>query len=99
MGWVVNATPRPLYPRERDPVPIVEEAGWAPGSVWTGAGNRATLPVFDLRTVHPVARRYTKDAVAVERVQKGANTHATILTRRQSPTLPLCPETSLSTGR
>jgi len=22
-GWVVNATPRPLYPRERDPVPIV----------------------------------------------------------------------------
>jgi hypothetical protein len=23
MGWVVNATPRPLYPREREPVPIV----------------------------------------------------------------------------
>jgi hypothetical protein len=23
MGWVVNATPRPLYPREIDPVPIV----------------------------------------------------------------------------
>jgi hypothetical protein len=21
-GWVVNTTPRPLYPRERDPVPI-----------------------------------------------------------------------------
>jgi hypothetical protein len=27
MGWVVNATPRPLYPRERDSVPIVLEAG------------------------------------------------------------------------
>jgi hypothetical protein len=26
-GWVVNATPRPLYSRERDPVPIVQEAG------------------------------------------------------------------------
>jgi hypothetical protein len=26
-GWVVNATLRPLYPRERDPVPIVQEAG------------------------------------------------------------------------
>jgi hypothetical protein len=25
-GWVVNATPRPLYPRRRDPVPIVQEA-------------------------------------------------------------------------
>jgi len=22
-GWVVNATPRTLYPRERDPVPIL----------------------------------------------------------------------------
>jgi hypothetical protein len=22
-GWVVNATPRPLYPREKDLVPIV----------------------------------------------------------------------------
>ena len=31
MGWVVNTTPRPLYQRERDPVPIVQEAGWAPG--------------------------------------------------------------------
>jgi len=23
----------------KDPVPIVEEAGWAPGPVWTGAEN------------------------------------------------------------
>ena len=35
--WVVNATPRPLYPPGKDPVPIVQEAGWAPGPVWTGA--------------------------------------------------------------
>ena len=32
-GWVVNATPRPLYRQERDPVPILYEAGWAPGPV------------------------------------------------------------------
>jgi len=38
MGWVVNATPGPFYPR-KDPVPIVQEAGWAPGPVWTSAGN------------------------------------------------------------
>ena len=37
MGWLVNATPRPLYRRERDPVPIVLEAGWAQGQVWMGA--------------------------------------------------------------
>jgi len=30
---------RPHYPRERDPVPVVKEAGWAPGPVWAGAEN------------------------------------------------------------
>jgi hypothetical protein len=25
MGWVVDAISQPLYPRERDPVPIVQE--------------------------------------------------------------------------
>jgi hypothetical protein len=37
-GWVVNATPRALYPREI-PGTIVKEAGWAPGPVWTGVEN------------------------------------------------------------
>jgi hypothetical protein len=32
--------PSALYPG-KDPVPIVEEAGWAPGPVWTGAENLA----------------------------------------------------------
>jgi hypothetical protein len=30
-----------VYPRERDPVPIVQEAGWAPGPVLTVAENLA----------------------------------------------------------
>jgi hypothetical protein len=33
--------PRPLTTPGKDPVPIVQEAGWAPGPVWTGAGNLA----------------------------------------------------------
>ena len=33
--------PRPLFTPGKDPVPIVEEAGWAPGPVWTGAENLA----------------------------------------------------------
>jgi len=41
MGWVVNATPRPLYPWEIDPAPIVQEAGWAPWPVWMNAENLA----------------------------------------------------------
>ena len=32
--------PAALYPR-KDPVRIVQEAGWAPGPVWTGAENLA----------------------------------------------------------
>jgi len=38
---MVNATPHPLYPRERDPLPILYEVGWAPGTVRTGAENLA----------------------------------------------------------
>ena len=42
----------------KDPVPIVQEAGWASGPVWTGAENLAP-PGFDPRTFQPVASRYT----------------------------------------
>jgi hypothetical protein len=38
MGWVVNATPRQRYIQYGDPVPIVLEAGWAPGPA--GGGGR-----------------------------------------------------------
>jgi hypothetical protein len=31
--------PWPLFTPRKDPVPIVQEAGWAPGPVWTGAEN------------------------------------------------------------
>ena len=57
MGWVVNATPRSLYPRER------------PGTHFTGGwvGPRAGLdgrkisspPGFDPGTVQPVMSHYT----------------------------------------
>jgi len=30
-----------LPPHQKDPVPIVQEAGWASGPVWTGAENLA----------------------------------------------------------
>ena len=31
--------PAALFTPRKDPVPIVQEAGWAPGPVWTGAEN------------------------------------------------------------
>jgi hypothetical protein len=55
MGMGGNAKPRPLYPREKELVPIVQEAGWALGLVWTGSTPR---------TVQPAASRYTNWATA-----------------------------------
>ena len=40
-GWGVSVKPRSLFTPGKDPVPIVQEAGWAPGPVWTGAENFA----------------------------------------------------------
>jgi hypothetical protein len=38
-GWGVSVTPRPLFTPGKEPVPIVQEAGWASGPVWTSAEN------------------------------------------------------------
>ena len=40
-GWGVSVTPRPLFTRGKNPVPIVQEDGWTPGPVWTGEENLA----------------------------------------------------------
>jgi len=50
--------PQPLFTPGKDSVPTVQEAGWAPGPVWTGAEYLAPSG-FDLQTVQPVASRYT----------------------------------------
>jgi len=42
----------------KDPVPIVQEAGWAPGLVWIGAENLAPTGIRS-RTVQPVVSLYT----------------------------------------
>ena len=39
-GWVVSSTPRLFFTTGKNPVPIVQEAGWAPGPVWTGGKSR-----------------------------------------------------------
>ena len=37
---MVSSTLRPHFTPGKDPVPIVQEAGWAPGPVWTGGKSR-----------------------------------------------------------
>jgi hypothetical protein len=55
--------PRPSrFTPGMDLVPIVQEAGWAPGQVWMGAGNLAPLG-FDPWIVHPVASHCTNSAI------------------------------------
>ena len=37
---MISSTPRPHFTQGKDPVPILQEAGWAPGPVWTGVKSR-----------------------------------------------------------
>ena len=39
-GWVVSSTPRPHFTPGKDPVPILQEAGWVQVPVWTGGKSR-----------------------------------------------------------
>ena len=64
MGRVGQRHAPPALPPGKDPVPIVQEAGWAPGQVWTCEENLAPTPGFDPRTVQLVASRYTDWAIA-----------------------------------
>jgi hypothetical protein len=61
-GWGVSVTPRPLFTPGKDPVPILQEAGWAPGLIWTGAENLAPTGIRS-QTVQPVASRYNNYAI------------------------------------
>jgi len=56
MGWVVNATPRPLYPRERPGTH--RTGGWVgPRAVLDECGKSRPPLGFDPRTVQLVASR------------------------------------------
>jgi hypothetical protein len=62
MGWVVNATPRPLYPRERLSTNCI--GGWVgPRAGLDGCGKSRPPLGFDPQTVQPVASRYTDCAI------------------------------------
>ena len=39
-GWVVNSTSRPHFTPGKDPVPIVQKAGWDRGAVWMDGKSR-----------------------------------------------------------
>jgi len=45
-GWGVSVTPQLLFTPGKDPIPIVQEVGWAPGPVWTGVENLAPTGIW-----------------------------------------------------
>jgi len=50
---VVSSTPRPHFTPGKDPVPILQEAGWATGPVWRGGKSRPhrnSIPDCPLRS-------------------------------------------------
>jgi len=66
MEWVVNATFRPLYPRERPGTHCVR--GWVgPRTGLDGCGKSRPPPGFDPQTTQPVAGRNTDCAIPAHR--------------------------------
>ena len=55
---VVSSTPRPYFTPRKDPVLILQVAGWGLGPVWTGAENLIPTGIRS-RTVQPVVSPYT----------------------------------------
>ena len=57
LSWVASATLQPLYPPEGVTVRVVQEAGWAPGTVWNGwiRENLLLSPGLGPRTFKPLA--------------------------------------------
>ena len=51
-GWVVSSTPRPHFSPGKDPVSILQEAGWAPGPVWTGGNSHPHRDSIPDRPAH-----------------------------------------------
>jgi len=62
MGWVIAPRLSRFTPG-KDPLPIEQEAGWAPGPVWTGCAKKLHQPGFEHRTVQPVASPCTDYAI------------------------------------
>jgi hypothetical protein len=54
--WLVDATPQPLCPQERKPVPIIDEPCWAPGPISAEIENRKSLAHNGARTPDLPAR-------------------------------------------
>jgi hypothetical protein len=61
-GWVANATLQQIYPREAEPVHILQEVEWKSGQLEIGQ-EISPPPGFEPRTLQPVASRNSTYAI------------------------------------
>jgi len=83
---VVSSTPRPHFTPGKDPVPILLEAGWAPGPVWTGGKSR---PHRDL-----IPDRPARSSVAIPTELPGPQMAEVYSVKAQGVSKHLCKTTS-----
>jgi len=57
---MLSSSLRPLYPKEIDPVSIVQEAGWASLGLSGQVRKISSPPGFNPRTVQPIATMPTE---------------------------------------
>ena len=79
--WVVSSTPRPHFTPGKDPVPILQEAGWAPGPVWTSGKSR---PHRD-----SIPDRPARSSVAIPTELPGPLIHSVVCLKTGSKLLPM----------
>ena len=74
--------PRPLSTPGKDPVPIVQEAGWTPGTVWTGTENFASIeirfPDRPARSQSLYRLSYRANAIVITKPQINAAKNVTV---------------------
>jgi hypothetical protein len=69
MRWIVNVTPRPIYPREKEPVPILQETFLDP---WAGLeGREKTRPHWDSIPVNILFEVRTKLVYYLKEISVG----------------------------
>jgi len=85
-GWVVSSTPRPHFTAGKDPIPILQEAGWALGPIWTGGKfrpHRDSIPDLPARS-QSYTNWATRPMYVCLYVRKSYNNEAEIISHRRT---------------